>query len=87
MATILSFRPLAESVIASYNGRDGGFPNRLQFWIARFGERDITSLTTDDIEDDICTDKAEMDLLSASKQNVLSAMLFIGPTECLSVGW
>jgi integrase len=53
MASTILFRPLAEAVIASYNGRDGGFPNRLQFWIDRFGERDITTLTTDDIEDGI----------------------------------
>jgi hypothetical protein len=49
----LSFAALADGVIAAYTGRDPSFEWRLSFWIAHFGDRPITSITTDDIEDGI----------------------------------
>jgi integrase len=49
----LSFRDVALGVIAAYTGRDGSFSFRVQFWIDQFGDRDITALLTDDIEDAI----------------------------------
>jgi len=47
------FSDLAQSVIAAYSGRDPSFPRRLQFWIDHFGNQDIMSIKTDDIEDGI----------------------------------
>ncbi len=49
----LSFRDIANAVIAAYTGRDPSFAARVQFWIDRFDAREINSLTTDDIEDGI----------------------------------
>jgi integrase len=49
--TILSFSDAAHAVIAAYSGRDPSFSTRVQFWINQFGERDISTITTDDIED------------------------------------
>lgn len=51
--TTKSFIDLAQAVVAAYSGRDPSFSTRVQFWIDQFGNRDISSLTTDDIEDGI----------------------------------
>jgi integrase len=53
MSASRCFKDLAEVVIAAYSGRDAAFPNRLQFWIDHFGDRPITDITSDDIEDGI----------------------------------
>lgn len=49
----LSFADLANAIVAGYDGHDGAFASRVAFWVDFFGDRDITSLTTDDIEDGI----------------------------------
>lgn len=53
MKNSLSFSDMAKAVIAGYSGRDDSFSFRVQFWIDQFGDRDITTLVTDDIEDAI----------------------------------
>lgn len=47
------FTDLSQAVIAAYSGRDPSFPSRLQFWIDHFGNQDITTITSDDIEDGV----------------------------------
>jgi len=49
----LSFADCANAIVASYDGRDDAFSARVSFWVDFFGHRDITTLTTDDIEDGI----------------------------------
>jgi len=49
----LSFRDLAQAAIAAYSGRDGSFSSRLQFWIDHFGDKPITEITGDDVDDGI----------------------------------
>lgn len=49
----LAFSVLADAVIAAYTGRDQSFASRTRFWIDYFGGRDITTITTDDVEDGI----------------------------------
>jgi integrase len=49
----LSFAIMAEAAIAAYTGRDPTFASRVRFWITQFGNKDITTLTTDDVEDGI----------------------------------
>lgn len=49
----LSFRAIAGAVVAAYSGRDSCFPSRLDFWIGHLGERAVTDIKTDDIEDGI----------------------------------
>ena len=49
----LAFDTLAEAAIAAYSGRDPSFASRTRFWVGHFGARDITTITTDDIEDGI----------------------------------
>lgn len=49
----LAFATLADAVVAAYTGRDAAFANRLGYWIAFFGDRPVTSLTTDDVEDGV----------------------------------
>lgn len=46
-----TFSDLAGAVVAAYSGRDPSFAARLGFWIGIFGERPVTSITTDDVED------------------------------------
>lgn len=53
MKTSLQFDVLCEGVIASHHGRDPSFANRARFWVDYFGDRDITTMVTDDIEDGI----------------------------------
>lgn len=53
MKTSLNFDVLCEGVIAAHHGRDPSFGNRARFWISYFGDRDITTMVTDDIEDGI----------------------------------
>jgi len=53
MSTSLKFNVLCDGVIASHQGRDPSFATRAQFWINYFGDRDITTMVTDDIEDGI----------------------------------
>ncbi len=40
-------------MVAAYTGRDISFASRVAFWVEHFGARDITTITTDDIEDGI----------------------------------
>jgi hypothetical protein len=49
----LSFSDMALAVVSSYTGRDRSFPARVDYWVSFFGHRDITSITTDDVEDGI----------------------------------
>ena len=51
MATSRTFKDLAQVALANYTGRDPSFPNRLKMWVDFFHDRDISSLTSDDIED------------------------------------
>jgi len=53
MSTATQFANLAKFVVATYQGRDNSFPQRVQFWIDCFGDKDISALCTDDIEDGI----------------------------------
>lgn len=48
-----AFSTLAEAVVAGYTGRDPSFRARMGFWISIFGDRPVTALTTDDVEDGI----------------------------------
>ncbi|KAF0098901.1 MAG: hypothetical protein FD187_2253 [bacterium] len=49
----LGFSSLAGAVIAASSGRDAAFANRLGFWIEFFGQRPVTTLITDDVEDGV----------------------------------
>jgi integrase len=49
----LSFDALAGAVVAAYSGRDSCFPSRVAFWVEYFGDRDVTTICNDDIEDGI----------------------------------
>lgn len=49
----LSFSDCANAVVASYDGLDNAFSTRIAFWVDFFGERDLTTITADDIEDGI----------------------------------
>lgn len=49
----LSFRDLAQAAIAAYKGRDGSFSSRLQFWIDHFGDKPVTDIAPDDVDDGI----------------------------------
>lgn len=51
--TELAFSALAAAVVAAYTGRDAAFGKRIGFWIDFFGERPVTGITTDDVEDGI----------------------------------
>lgn len=51
--TELAFNALAQAIVASFHGREKSFASRAQFWIDHFGDRDIQTLTHDDIEDGI----------------------------------
>jgi integrase len=48
-----AFSALARAVLAANVTRDRSFANRAQFWIEHFGDRDITAITTDDVDDGI----------------------------------
>ncbi len=52
MASV-SFKPMALAVVAAYSGRDLSFSARVQFWIDLWGDKDVASLTTEDVEDGI----------------------------------
>jgi integrase len=56
-----TFSDGANAVIANYSGRDKAFPSRVQFWVNKFGDKDIAAVTRDDIEDAI-------DLLAQKKK-------------------
>lgn len=47
----MQFDRMAQAVVAGYTGRDGAFATRVRFWVNQLAQRDITTLTTDDIED------------------------------------
>lgn len=49
----LSFADLANATVAAHSGRDGAFVSRVKFWVEFFGDRDITTITADDVEDGI----------------------------------
>ena len=48
-----SFADLASAIVASYTGRDPTFAARVDFWVNFFQDKDITTITTDDVEDGI----------------------------------
>jgi integrase len=48
-----SFSNMALAVVASYTGRDRSFAARVDYWVSFFGHRDITSITTYDVEDGV----------------------------------
>jgi integrase len=47
----MAFNTLASYVAASRVAVDPAFPRRIQFWIDQFQDRDITTITAEDIED------------------------------------
>jgi hypothetical protein len=47
------FAELASAIVASYTGRDPTFAARVEYWVGFFGHKDITTITTDDVEDGI----------------------------------
>ena len=49
----LSFSDMALAVVSSYTGRDRSFAARVDYWVSFFGHRDITLITTDDVEDGV----------------------------------
>jgi integrase len=51
--TEIAFRILAEAVVAAHPSRDKAFAQRVGFWTDHFGDRDITTIKTDDVEDGI----------------------------------
>lgn len=53
MSGSTQFTDLAQAVIAAYKGRDNSFSNRLQYWIDYFGQRDISTIASEDVEDGI----------------------------------
>ncbi len=53
MGVTTQFTDLAQAVIATYQGRDNSFSKRLQYWIDYFGQRDISTIFSDDVEDGI----------------------------------
>jgi integrase len=48
-----SFSDMAQAIVASYTGRDPSFAARVDYWVNLFGHTDITTITTDDVEDGI----------------------------------
>lgn len=48
-----SFSDLALAIVASHTGRDPAFAARVDYWVQYFGHTDITTLTTDDVEDGV----------------------------------
>ena len=48
-----AFSALAQAVIAARVSRDRCFAARTQFWIDPFGDRDVITITTDDVDDGI----------------------------------
>jgi len=48
-----SFADLASAIVASYAGRDPTFAARVDFWVNFFQDKDITTITTEDVEDGI----------------------------------
>ena len=48
-----SFSDMAQAIVASYTGRDPSFAARVDYWVNFFGHTDITTITTDDVEDGI----------------------------------
>lgn len=53
MSSNLQFNDLANAVKASYDGRDASFHSRIDYWIEYFGDRDITKIKSEDVEDGI----------------------------------
>ena len=49
----LSFSDMAQAIVASYTGRDRTFAARVDYWVNFFDHKDITTITTNDIEDGI----------------------------------
>jgi integrase len=48
-----SFSDMALAVVAAYTGRDRSFAARVDYWVSFFKHKNITSITTDDIEDGV----------------------------------
>ena len=48
-----TFSDMALAVVSSYSGRDPSFPTRVDFWVNFFGNKDVCTITTDDVEDGI----------------------------------
>lgn len=53
MSTARTFADLVGAVGAGYIDRDPAFVRRLQYWLDRFGDRPVDTLTRDDVEDGI----------------------------------
>jgi integrase len=49
----LSFSDMAQAIVASYSGRDRSFAARVDYWVNFFDHKDITTISTNDIEDGI----------------------------------
>jgi hypothetical protein len=45
---------LAQAILASYAGRDPSFAARVDYWVNFFDHKDITTISTNDIEDGLC---------------------------------
>ena len=50
-----SFSDMALAVVASYTGRDRSFAARVDYWVSFFEHKDLTTITTDDVEDGVDT--------------------------------
>ena len=49
----MAFDQLARYVATSRTAREKAFAQRIEFWIAQFGDRDITKITAEDVEDGV----------------------------------
>ena len=49
----LSFSDMAQAIVASYSGRDPSFAARVDYWVNFFDHKDITTISTNDIEDGV----------------------------------
>jgi len=48
-----SFSDMALAIVASYSGRDPSFAARVDYWVSFFSHKDISTITTDDVDDGI----------------------------------
>ena len=48
---ILIFKDLIDLYMVQYSGRDNSVGGRLDFWIERFGEKPVTHITEEDVDD------------------------------------
>lgn len=50
---LFSFSDTVFAVVASDTGRDRSFAARVDYWLSFFHHKDLTTITTDDVEDGI----------------------------------